>query len=76
MVVRHVCAEEQVAELCISKEYNVEHDHEAENVVRALAKSGAQLRHCLIEADILEDLNPAEVGSDCDGIVEQFLVAC
>ena len=61
--------------MSISNEDNIEHDHKTNHVVCASTEGGAQLWHGLVEADILEDFDPACESGDGDGVVEHLLVA-
>jgi len=49
-------AKEQVAELGEGEEDDEEHDGEPRQVLGAAAQGRRQLRHRLVEADVLEDL--------------------
>ena len=64
-VVGKRCPEEQVAQLGVGKEDDEEHDAEAGNVAATTVQCAGQLRHRLVEGDVLEQLHPGE--EDADG---------
>ncbi len=72
-VVEDLRAEQQVAELNVREEHNEEHDREAHEVLGAAAQGLAQLVHGLVEAHVLEELDPAHEGENGDGVVEAGL---
>jgi len=55
--VGHLRAEDEVTELGEGEEDDEEHDGEAGEIFGASSKCGRQLRHGLVEADVLEDLH-------------------
>ena len=62
-------AEQQVAQLREGQEDDHEHDPEACQVLGTATQGGGQLRHGLVEADVLEDLQPNQ---RCDSAVVLF----
>lgn len=66
-------AENEKAELSVSQEDNEEHDGESGDVLGATAESQTQLSHCLVEAHVLENLDPGEKDHERHGAVEHVL---
>jgi len=56
-----LCSEEQVSKLGEGEEDDEEHDGETRQVLGTLAQGGRQLRHRLVETDVLEDLHTTKV---------------
>ena len=52
----HLGSEEQVTELGEGQEDDEEHHGEARQILGTLSEGRGQLSHCLVEADVLEDL--------------------
>ena len=56
-------------ELRECKEDDEEHNSESSDVLGAAAERGAELSHGLVEADVLEQLDPGEEHADGDRVV-------
>lgn len=54
--VGNLSAEDEVSELCECEENDEEHDGESCEIFSASSESRRQLRHRLVETDVLEDL--------------------
>lgn len=54
--VKDLASEHLISELSKWTEHDGEHDHETEHILGASGQGGWELSHCLIEADVLEDL--------------------
>lgn len=72
-IVVDLSAENEKAELSVRQEDNEEHDGESGDVLGATAESQAQLGHGLVEAHVLEYLDPGEKDHERHGAVEHVL---
>jgi len=52
----NLTSEDQVTELCERQKHDEEHDRETEQVLGRRTERLRQLGHCLVEADVFEDL--------------------
>ena len=71
--VLNLSTEEKVAELSKSKEDYEEHDGEASKIFGAAREGRGQLCHCLVEADVLENLDPGTENHHSQRIIETHL---
>ncbi len=71
--VLHLSAEQQVSELSEGKEDDEEHDGKASEVLGTARQCGGKLSHGLVEADVLEDLDPGAENHDSERVVKAHL---
>lgn len=59
--------------MSVGEENHIEHDRKADDVLGASTERLAQLIHCFVEANVLEELDPAEESEHRHGVVEHVL---
>lgn len=62
-------SEQQVAQLCKCKEHDEEHDAETGDILGTTGEGAAQLSHGLVEANVLEKLDPGKEDADGHSVV-------
>lgn len=62
-----LCPKEQISKLSISEEDDEEHDCKSQDIFSTSTQCGGQLCHCLVKANVLENLQRQEESKLCLG---------